>query len=166
MRVKVRIPAMLTAIGIVAGGAVAAAGIAHAAQEPGGGVTHPSGTPYRYNGSPSPSLTANNAVPAPILASKAEVLARYPVPQGGVLISANLETMAEHRRADDHPKFQDAPGGQDRMVWVIKTDFSNGLQSTDGFWKRAVTTATIDAETSRILEVGVTGQYDGPGLHR
>ncbi|SFS77551.1 hypothetical protein [Paenibacillus sp. BC26] len=45
----------------------------------------------------------------------------------------------------------------DRMVWVISIDCPNGVQTRGGFFKNAVKTYVIDAETEKLIEMHVKG---------
>lgn len=78
--------------------------------------------------------------------------------------SAVMKTWGEHNSQDDPNNsdinFQIDP---DRNVWVVITDFPNGIQTKAGFYDKATLTTVFDAESGQLLKSKVTGDYMGKG---
>lgn len=75
-----------------------------------------------------------------------------------------MKTWGEHNSQDDPNNsdinFQIDP---DRNVWVVITDFPNGIQTKAGFYDKATLTTVFDAESGQLLKSKVTGDYKGKG---
>lgn len=145
-------------IGLLSFGLAAAA---LAGVEPGAKITHPTSHPYNEN--PKPSLPANNTAPTKGFLTKEQVLQLVELKPGDEVLSAKLQTWAQHVHENLNDRGKNYEIDPNRMVWVIKVSYPNGIQTKGGFYANAVETDTFDAETGRLLHFMGTGDYKGGG---
>ena len=73
-----------------------------------------------------------------------------------------FKTWSNHISEDDPNNkdinFQIDPN---RNVWVVKTDYPNGIETKAGFYDKATLITVFDAETGQLLKSKVTGIYKG-----
>lgn len=148
---------VLACVGALAG----LTGAALAAGEPGAMITHP--VSQSYNEHPNPAFPANDTLPSSNFMSRGQILKLVNVTPGGHVVSTQLETWAQHVAADLQNRVVSHYVAPNRMVWVVKIAYPQGIETGAGFYANATVTATYDAQTGRPLNYGVTGDYRGGG---
>lgn len=115
---------------------------------------------------PKPIFTANKNATGVSFKSKDEILKIVDKNQekgtNSSVKSIDSKTWSQHISEDDpSSKDIDLQVDSDRNVWVVKTDYPNGLDTKAGFYDKATLTTVFDAETGQMLKSKVTGQYKG-----
>lgn len=72
--------------------------------------------------------------------------------------SVELKTYKEHILEDDPSDYSYAYNiAEDRMVWVVITEYPEGLNTKRGYYDKATTINVFDAETGDLLKSKVNG---------
>lgn len=126
-------------------------------------LTHPFDS-AKYNDNPAPLFPANNQLSSSRFIGRDQAVSRVSATSGAVLKSADLEAWSQHVAKDEpNDSIQDKEVDPNRMTWVVKTYYPNGLDTKAGFYANATLTSVFDAQTGQLLESTVTGDYQGGG---
>ncbi|NYE57093.1 hypothetical protein [Carboxydothermus ferrireducens] len=119
----------------------------------------------KYNENPAPALHATNNLSEGHFITKEQAIAKVSVGKEGELKSAEFVTWKQHL-ANDESKEQlvNTQIDPDRMVWVVKNYFPNGLDTKAGFYEKATLISVFDAQTGQLLESTVMGDWKGQRL--
>jgi hypothetical protein len=104
---------------------------------------------------PEPTRKANKHLSREKFISEAEAIGT--IPPDAKLISAKLVTWSDYE-ADEFQCADFTDVSKDRMVWVVKLAFPQGVDTEAAFFDNARQTLVIDAETKEIVVYGVTGK--------
>jgi hypothetical protein len=107
---------------------------------------------------PEPTRKANKHLSREKFISEVEAIGT--IPPNAKLISAKLVTWSDYE-ADEFQGANFTDVSKDRMVWVVKLAFPQGVDTEAGFFDNARQTLVIDAETKETIVYGVTGKARG-----
>lgn len=132
-------------------------------------VNHPYNSD-KYNENPSPILKDNKNKLDKDLITKENILKKVEKEQikteKSFIKKVELKTWQKHKDEDDPNNkdnfFQIDPN---RKVYVVVTQYPDGLDTKAGFYANATLTTVYDAETGQLIKSSVTGEYQGNGLH-
>lgn len=119
-------------------------------------VTHPVHSEL-YKENPDPALKGNANAQDRFL-KRDQVLAKVQLPASAKVAATDLKTWGTFVSENYGNK-----GGagtelaKDRMVWVIKVDYPEGVETKGGFFANAKQTIVFDAETGRFISRDTTG---------
>lgn len=137
-------------------------------------IENPNGNPVlppQHNDHPEPLFKADKDVEGVTFKSKEEILKMINEHQqegtNSSIKSVVMKTWAQHMSEDDPDSkdvsFQIDP---DRTVWVVITDYPDGIDTAGGFYDKATLTTVFDAQTGQFLKAKVTGICNDKGLDR
>lgn len=120
----------------------------------------------------NPQYKANNYKEKNELLSKSDIMLLIKKNQikkeGKKVKSIELKTYKEHILEDDPGDYSyNYLVDENRMVWVIITEYSKGLNTKNAYYNKATTITVLDAEIGDFLKSSVTGdvktKYKAPG---
>lgn len=148
--------AVLTATALISGGILYGSNVTMAnVQNP-----KPIGAEQQnYVLNPDPVLKSNINKKDQLLSTKDNILKKIKLKNTEKIISTQLKTWKEYNvtEGDNAKNFEVA---DDRMVWEIKINSPEGVDTRGGFFKNAIKTYIIDAETEKLIEMYVKGDRD------
>ncbi|MFE1747671.1 hypothetical protein [Coleofasciculus sp. H7-2] len=110
--------------------------------------------PQPYNDNPIPTLPGNNNLPIDRFITREQAIGT--LQKNARLISADLKPWGEHEKETfRNARLHDV--STERMVWVVKAAFPDGIETRGGFFKNATQTVTYDAQTGRFISSTTTG---------
>lgn len=120
--------------------------------------------PQPYNNNPTPTLPGNKNLPTNLFITREQAIGT--LPKNARLISAELKPWGEHEKATfRNARLYDI--SPDRMVWVVKAAFPDGIETRGGFFSDATQTVSYDSETGRFISsttVGNSSPIQRPSL--
>lgn len=103
---------------------------------------------------------ANSHVDKSKFITKENIIKEPGIRDGGKLLSADLVTYDQFSREILGKPNPGTMIENDRMVWVVKIDYPNGIKTRGGKFSKAVQISAYDSETGRFLSVTTDGQED------
>lgn len=117
-----------------------------------------------YNLNPEPILKNNTDKKEQLLSKKDEILSKFKLKGNDKIISTEFKIWKEYNTTDGS-NVKDFEVEDDRLVFVVKISKPDGVDTRGGFYKNAIVTQVIDAETEKPIEMLVKGESDPKSLH-
>lgn len=108
------------------------------------------------NNKPTPTLAGNKDLLLDRFISRQNVIGK--LPKTARLISADIKSWGQYEQEVLHDThLHDV--SQERMVWVVKVAYPDGISTRGGFFDNATQLAVVDAQTAQYITSMTTGDY-------